>query len=76
MLLAYGREVATPRPYRLADLAKAAGMSISAIRTAYDRTDIERATQTFAPLDSKAFEDMRHAISAMRSEEQRPGDPG
>ena len=37
ILLAYARELATPRPYRLADLADATGKSISGIRTAYTR---------------------------------------
>jgi hypothetical protein len=40
LLLAYAREIAAPRPYRLADLAHAAGMSISGVRTAYTHTDI------------------------------------
>lgn len=35
-LIAYGREFVAPRPYTLDDLAEAAGMSISGIRTAYD----------------------------------------
>jgi hypothetical protein len=39
-LLAYGREFTRPRAYRLADLADAAGMSISGVRTAYDAEDI------------------------------------
>ncbi|NLT55596.1 MAG: hypothetical protein GXX79_13755 [Actinomycetales bacterium] len=39
-LLAYGREFARPRPYRLIDLAAAAGMSISGVRTAYDEDEI------------------------------------
>ncbi|MGH3495408.1 MAG: hypothetical protein ACRDQ1_19565 [Sciscionella sp.] len=39
-LLAYGREFTSPRPYRLADLADAAGMSISDVRTAYDAEEI------------------------------------
>ena len=43
VLLAYAREIAAPRPYRLADLAKASGMSISGIRTAYTSSDIEHA---------------------------------
>ena len=34
-LLAYGREFVQPRPYTLVDLAGAAGMSISGVRTAY-----------------------------------------
>jgi hypothetical protein len=39
-LLAYGREFTRPRPYRLVDLADAAGMSISGVRTAYDAEEI------------------------------------
>ena len=41
LLLAYAREHTKPRPYRLADLAEAAGKSISGIRTAYTQADIE-----------------------------------
>ena len=39
-LIAYAREFVRPRPYTLADLAEAAGMSISGIRTAYDDDEI------------------------------------
>jgi hypothetical protein len=45
LLLAYAREIAAPRPYRLADLAEAAGMSISGIRTAYTASDIQHAAE-------------------------------
>ena len=45
LLLAFAREITVPRPYRLADLAEAAGMSISAIRAAYTRSDIEQAAR-------------------------------
>jgi AraC-like DNA-binding protein len=45
ILLAYARELTHPRPYRLADLAAATGMSISGIRTAYTHTDIDAARQ-------------------------------
>jgi hypothetical protein len=48
LLLAYAREIVTPRPYRLADLAQAAGISISGVRTAYDRADVEHAAQFVA----------------------------
>ena len=41
ILLAYARELATPRPYRLADLAEAAGKSISGVRVAYTPHDID-----------------------------------
>jgi AraC-like DNA-binding protein len=51
ILLAYAREL-TPRPYRLADLATAAGMSISGVRTAYTRRDVENARQMIAPRET------------------------
>jgi len=41
ILLAYARELATPRPYRLADLAEATGKSISGVRTAYGPADVD-----------------------------------
>ncbi len=41
LLLAFAREVVTPRPYRLADLAEATGMSISGVRTAYTAADVD-----------------------------------
>ena len=43
ILLAYARELTRPRPYRLTDLAAAAGMSISGVRVAYTREHIETA---------------------------------
>jgi hypothetical protein len=43
LLLAYAREHVQPRPYRLADLAEAAGMSISGVRTGYTQADIDLA---------------------------------
>jgi hypothetical protein len=45
LLLAYAREHVTPCPYRLADLAQAAGMSISGVRTAYSQADIDLAAR-------------------------------
>ena len=45
LLLAYAREHVQPRPYRLADLAEAAGMSISGIRAAYTQADIDHAAR-------------------------------
>jgi hypothetical protein len=44
-LLAYGREFTRPRPYRLTDLADAAGMSISGVRTAYDAEEIAQVAE-------------------------------
>jgi hypothetical protein len=43
LLLAYAREIVTPRPYRLADLAQATGLSLSGIRAAYTESDIQHA---------------------------------
>jgi hypothetical protein len=43
ILLAYTRELATPRPYRLVDLAEATGKSISGVRTAYTTADVDAA---------------------------------
>jgi AraC-like DNA-binding protein len=40
LLLAYAREFVGPRPYTLADVAEAAGMSVSGVRTAYNDADI------------------------------------
>lgn len=40
-LLAYGREFVQPRPYTLGDLATAAGMSVSGVRTAYQHRDVD-----------------------------------
>jgi hypothetical protein len=40
-LLAYGREFVQPRPYTLGDLAAAAGMSVSGVRTAYGHRDVD-----------------------------------
>ncbi|OIK06930.1 hypothetical protein [Streptomyces monashensis] len=39
--LAYAREFTGPRPYTLASLAEAAGLSISGVRTAYTPADCE-----------------------------------
>lgn len=45
LLIAYGRCFTHPRPYKLIDLANAAGMSISGVRTAYDTDEIDQAVQ-------------------------------
>ena len=45
LLIAFGRCFTHPRPYKLIDLANAAGMSISGIRTAYDTDEIDRAAE-------------------------------
>jgi hypothetical protein len=61
LLLAYAREVVTPRPYRLADLAQAAGMSISGVRVAYNQDDIHQAAE-FA---SHAVRPIEMAVAAL-----------
>lgn len=59
-LLAYGREFTRPRPYRLADLADAAGMSISGVRTAYDADEIRQVSQAtgLTPATSRPATDL------------------
>jgi hypothetical protein len=48
-VLAYARIAVRPRPYRLADLADALGMSISGTRTAYGPSDIRTVTDALTP---------------------------
>ena len=62
ILLAYARELATPRPYRLADLAEATGRSISGVRTAYTDRDVDTARHIV------------HDISDAHDAAQRPED--
>jgi hypothetical protein len=45
LLLAYAREYVQPRPYRLQDLADAAAMSTSGVRTAYGETELAILTE-------------------------------
>jgi hypothetical protein len=40
LLIAYARRFTHPRPYKLIDLAEAAGMSISGVRIAYDEEEL------------------------------------
>jgi hypothetical protein len=42
LLIAYAREYVRPQPYKLKDLAQAAGMSISGVRIAYDEDEVRR----------------------------------
>jgi hypothetical protein len=48
LLLAYARCLVTPRPYRLADLAEASGMSISGVRVAYREAEIRHMAERLA----------------------------
>jgi hypothetical protein len=64
ILLAYARELTSPRPYRLADLAAAAGMSISGVRVAYTREHIESAQRILRAVNSaseRPGSDTRHS---------------
>jgi len=45
LLLAYGREFVRPQPYQLKDLARAAGLSISGVRIAYDLDQVREVTE-------------------------------
>lgn len=45
LLIAYARRFTHPRPYKLIDLAEAAGMSISGARIAYDDEELEQLTE-------------------------------
>jgi hypothetical protein len=42
LLIAYARRFTHPRPYKLIDLAEAAGMSISGARIAYDDDELDQ----------------------------------
>jgi len=50
LLIAYGRRFTHPRPYKLIDLAGAAGMSISGVRTAYQAGEVEQVAGTLGRL--------------------------
>jgi hypothetical protein len=45
LLMAYGRCFTHPRPYKLIDLANAAGLSISGVRIAFDDDEITQAAE-------------------------------
>jgi hypothetical protein len=62
ILLAYARELTTPRPYRLADLAEATGKSISGVRTGYTPADVDAARRIV------------HDISGAHDAAEHPGD--
>jgi hypothetical protein len=67
VLLAFAREVTSPRPYRLADLAEAAGMSISGIRAAYSLGDVQRAARL---LDGTPLRHLQAAITTLLADGQ------
>jgi hypothetical protein len=45
LLMAYGRRFTSPRPYKLIDLARAAGLSISGVRIAFTDDEITQAAE-------------------------------
>jgi hypothetical protein len=64
ILLAYARGLTSPRPYRLANLAVAAGMSISGVRVAYTREHVESAQRILRAVNSgsdRSGPEPRHA---------------
>ena len=63
LLLAYAREIAAPRPNRLADLAQATGMSISGIRVAYTASDVQHARQLITGNPGSGY--LRHIEAAV-----------
>jgi hypothetical protein len=76
LLLAYAREHVQPRPYRLADLADAAGMSISGVRTAYTEADIDHAARLTGGSRSRHLLAVIVTLLANRQDEparERPG---
>jgi hypothetical protein len=72
ILLAYARELTTPRPYRLADLAEATGKSISGIRTAYTATDIDAARRILHDI-SDAHDPAEHPQDGSHDLSRPPG---
>jgi hypothetical protein len=57
LLIAYGREFVDPRPYKLDDTARAAGMSISGVRTAYDDDEVIQAAHLTGAKMRRRLED-------------------
>lgn len=58
LLLAYARRFVYPHPYTFGELAQAAGMSISGVRTAYGAEDVDKvaAATGLAPVPSEGEE--------------------
>jgi hypothetical protein len=73
LLLAYAREHVIPRPYRLADLADAAGMSISGVRRAYSQADIELAARV---IGADGQRHIQQAVTSLLAHEKREAAPG
>jgi len=65
LLLAYARCLTQPRPYRLADLASAAGMSISGVRIAYTDDEVRQARELLHRCGSADHQHRQSAIAAL-----------
>jgi len=80
ILLAYAREITAPRLYRLADLAQAAGISVSGVRTAYTSDDTTDAARLLALDTGTPGPDQQHIAAAVstltQGRRQRTGTPG
>jgi hypothetical protein len=79
-LFAYAREFVAPRPYTLTDLADAAGMSISGVRTGYDHHDVDEVAEVTgakwrAPEDAADETAVVELISAMARRHRDPERP-
>jgi hypothetical protein len=61
VLLAYARELTRPRPYRLTDLAAAAGMSVSGVRIAYTQQDIDIAQRILSSASDGPSQDQDYS---------------
>lgn len=57
LLVAYAREFVRPQPYPLKDLARAAGLSISGVRIAYDEDEIREVGELTGDKPRKPYPD-------------------
>jgi hypothetical protein len=73
LLLPYAREHVVPRPYRLADLADAAGLSISGVRQAYSQADIDLAAWAIGADGQRHIE---QAVTNLFTHEEHQTAPG
>jgi hypothetical protein len=72
-LLAYAREHVPPRPHRLADLAHAAGLSISDVRTGYSRADPGQAAQAIGADGHRRIQQVVTNLLAHKEPQTAPG---
>ena len=57
LLVAYAREFVRPQPYPLKDLARAAGLSVSGVRIAYDEDEIREVGELTGDKPRKPYSD-------------------